>query len=159
MLAQCLCSQAAFSRLPPLLCFPPERNLLSKADLVDRGSEARIGKISVTFSDGKQPNALGTTIHSRSILLEQHELVNLLIIAALEEYHNSGGGRTLRVDTGCYHRSIKAAEAVSPDVDSGMGSACCCERRPALHCPLAPSQTAPCSDCPSPSELSRPLFN
>lgn len=31
----------------------------------------------------------------------------------------------LRADTGCYHRSIKAAEAVSPDVDAGVGTAYC----------------------------------
>lgn len=35
---------------PPPLCFPPERNLLSKADLVDRGSEGRVeAQTAMTF--------------------------------------------------------------------------------------------------------------
>lgn len=46
-----------------------------------------------------------------------------------------------------------------PDVDSGMGSACCWELRPALHGPLAPSQTDPATIVLHPSKLWNLLFN
>lgn len=49
----------------------------------------------------------------------------------------------LRAHAGCYGRSIKAAEAVSPDVNVGVGSARCWEPRPAPHCSLASSQSGP----------------
>lgn len=49
----------------------------------------------------------------------------------------------LKANAGRSDISIKAAEAVSPDADSSMDSACRWERRPALRARLAPVQTDP----------------